>query len=217
MRLKNLEINGFKSFAQKSILEFESPIVCIVGPNGSGKSNVVEAFRYVLGEQSMKSMRGKSGLDLIFKGSKTLSKGTSAQVSIYFDNRDKVFKLSNDAGEDINLNFDSVSISRKVFSDGLNTYMLNGSDVRLKDIHVLLASVNIGSSGHHIISQGEADRILNASVKERKEMVEDALGLKVYQYKIKDSERKLERTEENMKEIGIQRRENAPHLNFLKK
>ncbi len=217
MRLKTLELSGFKSFAQKSILEFDSPIVCIVGPNGSGKSNVVESFRYVLGEQSMKSMRGKSGLDLIFKGSKNLPKGTSAQVSICFDNSDKVFKLSNETGEDINLNYDTISISRKVFSDGLNTYMLNNTDVRLKDIHALLASVNIGSSGHHIISQGEADRILNASSRERKEMVEDALGLKVYQYKIKDSEKRLERTEENMKEISIQRRENAPHLNFLKK
>src|SRR3989344_128881 len=192
MRLKTLEINGFKSFAQKSILEFDNPIVCIVGPNGSGKSNVVEAFRYVLGEQSMKSMRGKSGLDLIFK-------------------------FANNAGENINLNYATISISRQVFSDGLNKYILNGIEVRLKDIHNLLASVNIGSSGHHIISQGETDRILNANPKERREMIEDALGLKIYQYKIKESERKLERTSENMKEVAILRRENAPHLNFLKK
>ena len=180
-------------------MEFENPIVCIVGPNGSGKSNVVEAFRYVLGEQSMKSMRGKSGSDLIFKGSKNLSKASRASVSIYFDNSDKVFELENDGGENINLNYDTVSISREVFSDGLNKYILNGTDVRLKDIHALLASVNIGSSGHHIISQGEADRILNANPKDRKEMVEDALGLKIFQYKIKDSTRKLEKTEENMK------------------
>jgi len=217
MRLKTLEMNGFKSFAQKSILEFDNNIVCIVGPNGSGKSNVVEAIRYVLGEQSMKSMRGKSGLDLIFKGSKTLPKGSRATVSIYFNNSDKVFKLSNELGENLNLNYDTISISREVYSDGLNNYILNGSEVRLKDIHNLLASVNIGSSGHHIISQGEADRILNATPKDRREMVEDALGLKIYQYKIKESERKLERTENNMKEVVMLRRENAPHLNFLKK
>ncbi|OGI95332.1 hypothetical protein A2917_02080 [Candidatus Nomurabacteria bacterium RIFCSPLOWO2_01_FULL_42_17] len=217
MRLKKLELNGFKSFAQKTILEFENSIVCVVGPNGSGKSNVVEAIRYVLGEQSMKSMRGKSGLDLIFKGSKNLPKGRGASVVIHFDNSDKIFKLENDGGDNINLNYDTISISREVFSDGLNKYILNGTEVRLKDIHNLLASVNIGSSGHHIISQGEADRILNASPKDRKEMVEDALGLKIYQYKIKDSVRKLERTEENMKEVGMLRRENAPHLNFLKK
>jgi chromosome segregation protein len=217
MRLKNLEINGFKSFSHKTTLEFPSPIVCIVGPNGSGKSNVVEAFRFVLGEQSMKSMRGKLGLDLIFKGSKRLPQGSRATTSIYFNNTDKVFKLTNEGGENINLNYDTISISREVFTDGLNKYILNGSEVRLKDIHNLLASVNIGSSGHHIISQGEADRILNANPKERKEMVEDALGLKIYQYKIKEAGRKLERTGNNMKEITLLRRENAPHLNFLKK
>ncbi len=217
MRLKTLELNGFKSFAQKTVLEFDSPVVSVVGPNGSGKSNVVEAIRYVLGEQSIKSMRGKSGLDLIFKGSKTLPKGSKASVSIYFNNADKVFKLSNNDGEDVNLNYETISISREVFSDGLNKYILNGSEVRLKDIHNLLASVNVGSSGHHIISQGEADRILNANAQDRREMVEDALGLKIYQYKIKDSVRKLERTETNMKEVTMLRRENAPHLNFLRK
>ncbi len=217
MRLNHLEINGFKSFSQKTTLEFESPIVCIVGPNGSGKSNVVEALRFVLGEQSMKSMRGKQGLDLIFKGSKNLSKGTKASVNIYFNNKDKVFKLTNEGGEDINLNYDVINIAREVYADGVNKYILNGSEVRLRDIHNLLASVNIGSSGHHIISQGEADRILNASPRDRREMVEDALGLKIYQYKIKEAERKLERTENNMKEVTMLRRENAPHLNFLKR
>ncbi|MBP6060495.1 MAG: AAA family ATPase [Candidatus Pacebacteria bacterium] len=217
MRLKTLELNGFKSFHQKSLLEFNSPIVSIVGPNGSGKSNVVESLRFVLGEQSIKSMRGKSGSDLIFKGSKNLPGGSRASVTIYFDNTDKIFKLSNDTGEDINLNYDTISISREVYPDGVNNYILNGTEVRLKDIHNLLASVNIGSSGHHIISQGEADRILNTSPKERKAMVEDALGLKIYQYKIKESERKLERTNLNMKEVSMLRRENAPHLNFLKK
>ncbi|MFA5095372.1 MAG: AAA family ATPase [Candidatus Paceibacterota bacterium] len=217
MRLKNLEINGFKSFYKKTILEFQNPIVSIVGPNGSGKSNVVEALRFVLGEQSMKSMRGSLGSDLIFKGSKNLPKSSRATVTIYFDNSDKVFKLSNEGGEDINLNYDIISISREVYSDGLNKYILNGSEVRLKDINNLLSSVNIGSSGHHIISQGEADRILNASPKDRREMVEDALGLKIYQYKIKEAGRKLEKTTNNMKEVSLLRRENAPHLNFLKK
>ncbi len=217
MRLKNLEISGFKSFSKKTVLEFQNPIVSIVGPNGSGKSNVVEAIRFVLGEQSMKSMRGLLGSDLIFKGSKNLPKSSRAVVTIYFNNSDKIFKLSNETGGNINLNYDVISISREVYSDGLNKYILNGSEVRLKDINNLLASVNIGSSGHHIISQGEADRILNASARDRREMVEDALGLKIYQYKIKEAQRKLERTAGNMKEVSLLRRENAPHLNFLKK
>ncbi len=217
MRLQNLEINGFKSFSKKTTLEFQNSIISIVGPNGSGKSNVVEALRFVLGEQSIKSMRGSSGSDLIFKGSKTLPKSSRASVTIYFDNSDKVFKLFQEGKENINLNYDTISISREVYPDGLNKYILNGTEVRLKDINNLLASVNIGSSGHHIISQGEADRILNASSKDRREMVEDALGLKIYQYKIKEAGRKLERTTNNMKEVSLLRRENAPHLNFLKK
>ncbi len=186
MRLKTLSLNGFKSFAHKTVLEFDSPIVAIVGPNGSGKSNVVEAVRFVLGEQSMKSMRGKGGSDLIFKGSKNLPKGSRASGTVYFENKDNIFKLTNDSGEDINLNYDTISISREVYPDGINKYILNGSEVRLKDIHQMLSSVHIGSSGHHIISQGEADRILSASVRDRKEMVEDALGLRIYQYKIKN-------------------------------
>lgn len=217
MRLKTLELNGFKSFSQKTILEFQSPVVSVVGPNGSGKSNVVEAIRFVLGEQSMKSMRGRAGADLIFKGSKNLPKGTKASVTIYFNNQDKVFKLSDESGENVDLNYEIISISREVYADGLNKYILNGTEVRLKDINALLASVNVGASGHHIISQGEADRILNANPKDRREMVEDALGLKVYQYKIKESSRKLEKTENNIKEVNMLRRENAPHLNFLRR
>ncbi len=217
MRLKHLEINGFKSFAKKTTLDFKHHIVSVVGPNGSGKSNVVEAFRFVLGEQSMKSMRGKTGGDMIFKGSKNLSKGSRASVTVEFDNSDKIFKLSNENGENVNLNYDTITISREVYPDGLNKYSLNGTEVRLKDIHNLLHSVHIGASSHHIISQGEADRILNASSKDRREMIEDALGLKVYQYKIKDAERKLERSEENMKEVTLQKRENLPHLKFLQK
>lgn len=217
MRLKHLEINGFKSFAKKTSLEFENNIIAIVGPNGSGKSNVVEAFRFVLGEQSMKSMRGKGGIDMIFKGSKHIAKGSRASVSIFLDNSDKVFKLTNEAGEFVPLSFDTISISREVYPDGVNKYILNNSEVRLRDIHQLLSSVNIGSSGHHIISQGEADRILNANPKDLRGMIEDALGLEVYQYRIKESERKLERTDLNIKEVIMLRRENTPHLNFLKK
>src|ERR1700752_3906976 len=100
MRLKNLEINGFKSFAQKTTLEFQHPVVAIVGPNGSGKSNVVEAFRFVLGEQSMKSMRGKTGADLIFRGSNGAARLSRAAVSITFDNSDKIFAFQSAEGTD---------------------------------------------------------------------------------------------------------------------
>lgn len=217
MRLKNIEIQGFKSFAKDTVLDFKNGIICVVGPNGSGKSNVVEAFRFVLGEQSMKSMRGKLGADLIFKGSKNLPKSSKARVTVHFNNEDKIFKLIGDEGESVNLNFSTVSVAREVFPDGTNNYILNGTEVRLKDINNLLSSVNVGSSGHHIISQGEADRILNATPRDLREMIEDALGLKIYQYKIRESSRKLERSEENMEEVSMLRRENAPHLHFLRK
>ncbi len=216
LALKRIEMNGFKSFGKKTGLDFTTPITSIVGPNGSGKSNIVESMRFVLGEQSMKSMRGKAGSDLIFKGSKGVSSPSRASVAITFDNRQKIFSFSN-SDKNIPLDYDEVTISREVYSDGANKYLINGSEVRLKDVVELLSSVHIGASGHHIISQGEADRILSSSAKDRRAMVEDALGLKVYQYKIKESERKLEKTEINMKEVVALRRELAPHINFLKK
>nr|HPK14333.1 AAA family ATPase [Candidatus Paceibacterota bacterium] len=216
MRLKSILLVGFKSFGKKSLITFNTPITAIVGPNGSGKSNIVEAIRFVLGEQSMKSLRGKGGVDLIFKGSRLSPSSSRALVSITFDNSDKIFTFSN-SGTGVSLDYDEIVISREVFADGTNKYSINQTEVRLKDVVDLLASVNIGSSGHHIISQGEADRILNSSNKERRSMIEDALGLRVYQYRIKESEKRLEKTLINMKEVQSLRREIAPHLSFLKK
>ncbi len=207
MRLKRLELFGFKSFGKKAILDFSAQITSVVGPNGSGKSNIAESIRFVLGEQSMKSMRGKRGEDLIFNGSQSTSRANRANVTIVFDNTKREFALD----------FDEVAISREVYRDGSNQYFINGSQVRLKDVFELLSAVHIGASGHHMISQGEADRILNANPKERREMLEDALGLKQYQYKRAESERRLLKTEENMKEAEVLRREIAPHLRFLKK
>lgn len=207
MYLKELTINGFKSFAKKSDFEFSAPITAIVGPNGSGKSNVAESFRFVLGEQSVKSMRGKKGEDLIWGGSEKVSRGNRAVVELIFDNSNRTFALD----------FDEVKIERVVHRDGQNEYKLNGSAVRLKDIHELLANANIGSTGHHIISQGEADRILSAGARERREMIEDALGLKVYQLKKQETDRKLLKTNENIAQVQSLRREAAPHLKYLKK
>jgi chromosome segregation protein len=207
MYLKELSINGFKSFAKKSEFEFSVPITGIVGPNGSGKSNVAESFRFVLGEQSVKSMRGKRGEDLIWGGSEKISRGNRASVELVFDNSKRIFGLD----------FDEVKIERIVHRDGQNEYKLNDSTVRLKDVHELLANANIGSTGHHIISQGEADRVLSAGPKERREMIEDALGLKIFQIKKLESDRKLQKTHENINQVQSLRREAAPHLKYLKK
>lgn len=208
MTLKKLELSGFKSFGRKETLFFDAPVVAIVGPNGSGKSNVAEAFRWVLGEQSLKSLRGKKGEDLIFNGSSSLGRLSRASVSVTFDNSNRKFST---------IDFDEVVISREVFRDGVNEYKINGSVVRLRDIIELLASISLGASGHHIISQGEADRILNANTVERRAMIEDALGLKIYQWKLSESEKKLAKTEDNIKQVESIRREIAPHLKFLKK
>jgi len=149
--LKNLEISGFKSFAKKTILDFSRPITAVVGPNGSGKSNVAESFRFVLGEQSVKSMRGKRGEDLIWNGGDgEMPRANRASVKITFDNSRRL----------MNLDFDDVILERVVYRDSISEYLINGTVVRLKDIIELLAGAHIGSSGHHIISQGEADHIL---------------------------------------------------------
>lgn len=207
MHLKHLSINGFKSFAKKSELEFAASITAIVGPNGSGKSNVAEAFRFVLGEQSPTKMRGKKGEDLIWGGSDQVSRGSRASVEVLLDNQKRIFPVD----------YDEVKLERVVHRDGQNDYLINGSKVRLKDVQEILSAANIGSTGHHIISQGEADRILSASQKERREMIEDALGLKVYQFKKTEAEKKLSKTKSNIAQVESLRKEVAPHLKFLEK
>lgn len=213
MRLKKLEISGFKSFPKNTVLEFPSAVTCVVGPNGSGKSNIKEAVQWVLGEQSMKSLRGKRGEDLIWNGS-PISSGSrpevprlgKASVTLFFDNRD---------GK-IPLDFDEVAIARKIFRDGTNEYYLNNSQVRLKDVVELIARMGLGETKHNIIGQGEVDHILLASTREKREMLEEALGLRVYQLKKNETERKLETTQNNVKQVESLLREISPHLKFLR-
>ena len=205
MQLKSLTLSGFKSFGKTTIFEFSSPVTAIVGPNGSGKSNVVEAIRWVLGEQSMKSLRGKKGEDLIFNGSELSARLGRAEVKLVFDNSQRRFPLE----------FDDVVVARRVMRDGTNEYVLNGSVVRLKDIYGMLAVVGLGSTQHHIISQGEVDRILWASPRERQEMIEESLGLKEYHLKKREAERKLAETAANVRQVDLQRKELAPHLKYL--
>lgn len=207
MYLRSLELNGFKSFGKKSTLEFTTPITAIVGPNGSGKSNTAESFRFVLGEQSLKSLRGKRGEDLIWGGSSEVPRANRASVRLVLDNSTRI----------LNVDFSEVVIERTVYRDGANEYLINGSKVRLKDVTELLAGAHIGPSGYHIISQGEADRVLAASPRDRRQMIEDALGLRMFQYKKEESLKKLMKTEENTAQVEALRRENAPHLKFLER
>jgi len=207
MKLKYIELKGFKSFARKERLEFEKQITAIVGPNGSGKSNIAEGFRFVLGEQSMKSLRSKKTEDLLFNGSSSLPRVNRASVTLVFDNSKREIKTA----------FDEIQIERVIHRDATNEYYINGSHVRLKDITEMLAEAKIGSAGHHIISQGEADRMLSLTPRERKVYLEEALGLTQYQNKKNDALKKLAKTEENLISIHSLIRELAPHVRYLER
>lgn len=217
MYLKRVEISGFKSFANKTKLEFfpnvahnsekNFSVTAIVGPNGSGKSNVVDAMRWVMGEQSMKNLRGKKSEDIIFAGSNKKARLGSAGVSLYFDNSDKK----------IPLDFEEVSITRKIFRSGEGDYQINGSGVRLQDVVDLLAKSGVGRDGYSIVTQGMADAVLNASPLERRSIVEDAAGVKQYQIKKERSMRKMETTRENLEKAKSLSEEIKPHLKMLKR
>lgn len=207
MYLKKLELHGFKSFAHNTTLEFQRGISAIVGPNGGGKSNIADALRFVLGEQSMKSIRSKKSEDLIFSGSATRGRLSMASVTLHFDNHDKAFPVD----------FESVIIQRKIFRDGENQYSINGAHVRLKDLAELIAKAKLGLKGYTIINQGMGDAILESSAKERKEIIFEALGLKEFQLKRADTMLKLSHTTVNLEKAEGIVKEIEPHLKFLKK
>src|SRR3989344_5686905 len=207
MYLKKLELQGFKSFANSTALEFQRGVCAVVGPNGSGKSNIADALRFVLGEQSMKNIRSKKGEDLIFSGSVSKARTNMASAAIHFDNTDKVFPLD----------FETVIIKRKIFRDGENQYFINNAQVRLKDIAELIAKARLGLRGYTVINQGMGDVILSASPKERKEIIFDALGLREFQIKKHDAAIKLAQTKTNTEKAQTVMAELAPHLRFLKK
>jgi chromosome segregation protein len=205
--LKSLEISGFKSFATKSTLDFDAPISAIVGPNGSGKSNTAEAFRFVLGEQSLKTLRVNKTEELLFNGGESGRRRNRAHVKATLDNSQDI----------LDIEYDEVVVERIIERGDASTYRLNGSRVRLKDVTDLLADASIGTSRHHIISQGETDRVLNVTNRQRKSIIEDALGLGGYYRRRKEAQNKLARTEDNLEEIRTQLEEIKPEFNYLKK
>lgn len=220
MDISKLTIQGFKSFYEKSTFTFGKNITGIVGPNGSGKSNITEAIRFVLGEQSTKSMRGKDATDLLYRGNSV--RASKAKVEVEFT-KPKFVKSSIVRGNIENifvknaLEKDTVTVSRTIYQDGKSEYEMNGVEVRLKDLHEFLLYIHLGNKSSWHISQGEADRVLTANSQDRKALIEDALGLKVYHARINDSLRKLEKTKENIREATIKRREIMPELNILQK
>lgn len=192
MALRTIHINGFKSFAADTKIHFYHPVTAIVGPNGSGKSNVADAIRFALGEQSMKSLRGGKGEDLIFNGSHKVNRKNRAHVTLRFSNERKMFDT--DSTE--------VELQRLVHRDGVNEYLVNSNKTRLKDKLEFIASANIGPTGHHMITQGSADKYVVASDVDRRQLIEDALGLNVYKLRRKEAESKLEKTAEKLLNVN---------------
>lgn len=219
MHLSHITLHGFKSFAKKTTLDVRHQVTGVVGPNGSGKSNIAEAIRFVLGEQSMKSMRSKSGSDVIFKGSEHLAPLSRATVTMVIDNKDKTRISTSHVSEDLApyLVYDELVLSRTIYADGGSEYTLNDAKVRLKDVQELLSFSGIGGSAHTIINQGEADKILLANPRERKEALEDALGLRVFHLRLQESSRKLEKVKTHVREIELLRNEIKPHLAHLER
>lgn len=192
MYLKEIKISGFKSFADKTNIILDDKITCIVGPNGSGKSNIIDAVKWVLGEQSIKSLRGSNNMsDVIFSGSKSRSPLNLASVSLVFDNSDSYLKIP----------YTEISVTRKVFRSGENEYYLNNEKCRLKDIYDLFLDSGIGKYAFNIISQGEISKIISDSPIERRVIFEEAAGVLKYKRRKEEALKKLDKTNENLTRV----------------
>lgn len=191
IRLENVELKGFKSFANRTKIKFDNQITAVVGPNGSGKSNIADAIKWVLGEQSVKSLRGKKMDDVIFQGADDKKPMNMAEVNLSFNNKDRA--LSSD--------YDLVKISRRIFRNGDNEYRLNGKRVRLKDIKELFLDTGIGKEGYSVIGQGRIDEILNSSNQERRNIFEEASGIATHKYRREESLKKLSKVDEDLEII----------------
>lgn len=189
MKLKYVELYGFKSFAEKTKLHFNKEISAIVGPNGSGKSNIADAIKWVLGEQSAKSLRGSNMQDVIFSGTDKRKPMNMAQVSLILDNSDKSLPIA----------FDEVNVTRRVYRTGESEYLLNKATVRLKDIKELFLDTGLGKDGYSMIGQGKIDEILNGKNEDRRYIFDEACGISKNKYKKSESEKKLVKNEENLK------------------
>ncbi len=191
MYLKSIEVHGFKSFANKIVFDFHNGITGIVGPNGSGKSNVADAVRWVLGEQSAKQLRGSSMQDVIFAGTENRRPVSYAYVAITLDNADHVLPVE----------YEEVTIARRVYRSGESEYLLNGSGCRLKDVYELFYDTGIGKEGYSIIGQGQIERILSGKPEERRELFDEAAGIVKFKRRKADTQKKLEHERENMVRI----------------
>ena len=184
MYLKALEIQGFKSFPDKTVLSFGEDMTAIVGPNGSGKSNISDAIRWVMGEQSSKALRGGKMEDVIFGGTAVRRQQGFAEVSLVLDNTDHIFPMEES----------EVMVTRRYYRSGESEYYINRRSVRLKDVNELFMDTGLGREGYSIIGQGRIDEILSVKSADRREVFEEAAGISRFRHRKEEAERKLERT-----------------------
>lgn len=212
MYLRRLELQGFKTFAQKTVLEFvpasggRPGMTGVVGPNGSGKSNVADAIRWVMGEQSMKLLRGKKSEDVIFSGSEKKARAGFAEVSMTLVNDDRS-----------EIDFAEIVVTRRLYRDGQSEYEVNKQAARLQDVALLLAQAGVGQRTYSVIGQGMIDNVLVATPTERKEFFDEAAGLRPFQLKRQQSQNKLDATKENLKQAELLLREIGPRLSSLER
>ena len=192
MYLKSLTLKGFKSFADRAHMTFEPGLTVIVGPNGSGKSNISDAILWVLGEQSAKQLRGQAMEDVIFSGSSARKPVGVAEVTLVLDNSDHMLPVD----------FDEVAITRRMYRSGESEYLINSSPCRLMDIQDILHDSGLGKDTHSIISQGKLDAILQSRPEERRALIEEAAGISHCRHQKEETQRKLERTQENLTRVA---------------
>jgi chromosome segregation protein len=207
LRLKSLELNGYKTFASRTLLEFAGPVTAVVGPNGSGKSNIADALRWVLGEQSYGLLRGRKTEDMIFSGSDARPKSGMAAATVTFDNADGWLPID----------FAEVSVTRRAYRDGQNEYLINGQKVRLKDVTELLVQSGLAERTYTIIGQGLVDTTLTLKSEERRRLFEEAAGIGLYRTRKEQSLRRLETTLRNLERVEDILAELKPRLRSLAK
>src|SRR5215831_18022712 len=194
LRIKKIELSGFKSFCDRTILGFSEPVTAIVGPNGCGKSNVVDAIRWTMGEQSAKHLRGKEMQDVIFAGSDSRGPMSMAEVSLTFENDGRVPIEY--------LNYAEITVTRRLYRDGTSEYLLNKVPVRLRDVVDLFLGTGIGTKAYSIIEQGRIGLIVSSKPEDRRLLIEEAAGITKYKIKKKAAERKMEATRQNLLRVS---------------
>src|SRR3954464_11768872 len=195
MHIRKLEISGFKSFVDRTVIHFDHDVIGIVGPNGCGKSNIVDSIRWCMGEESARHLRGKSMEDVIFNGSETRGPHGMAEVTITFDNDDGLTAAEY-------RDYPEIAVTRRLYRDGDSEYLINKTQVRLKDITDLFLGTGVGTKAYAIIEQGKIGLIVSARAEDRRMLIEEAAGITKYKARKKQAEPKIDQTRQNLLRVG---------------